>query len=220
MKNAGRIRAALQSGSDGQAMLEFVLVFPVVLLLVMGIIEFSLLTNAHQMVDLSAFHTARSAAVGGNYRMATAISCIPTSPSAVGGIDPGTIPGLAQIAQLLDDIIGIPHAVEKATFGYFLTLVGSDITYYDSHDKKVSKVSDASYLQSKIVYCYPLKFPVISAIAAMVSRRATDKIPIIGDIFYVNDSDYLKYWAVCEGYSALSGLKFIPIIKTCTMGLN
>ena len=222
------MRARLQRwfhiGHSGQAMLEFVLVFPVVLLLMMGIMEFSLLSSAHQVVDYAAFNAARSASVGGSYRLATALSCLSISPSAISKLNPHDIPGLKEIAKLVDDIIGIDNAVEKAAFAYLLTTHSdTKITYYNSAGNTVSSLSDAAYLVASVVYFYPLKFSVVSTIAALASRSWTAKIPVIGDLFYISNSTdklYFKYFMECEALSALTGLKFVPIIKTCTMGLN
>ncbi len=206
-------------GADGQAIMEFVLVFPVFMLLLIGIMEFSMLSVAHQVVDYSAFAAARSACANSDWNMSAAIACIPISPAAIAGIDPGEIPGLQALESIIQEFIPVSNVIQRATFGYFLTKPGSSITYYNSSNQKTT-FNSATYVSATIVYFYPLKFPLISTLAAMVSRDPLAKIPIIGDIFYVDDSTYIEYWTECEALTKLCGLEFVPIIKTCTMGMN
>ncbi len=58
-----RRRRRLKLGEDGQAMTEFVITFPIILIVVCTILEFALMFNAKSMVSYAAFCGARSAAV-------------------------------------------------------------------------------------------------------------------------------------------------------------
>jgi hypothetical protein len=73
---------------DAQVMVEFMLVFPVFLLLVMGIIEFSLLSLAHQNVNLAAFKAARAEIVGMKPMRSAWVSLYMLTPHWVDGISP------------------------------------------------------------------------------------------------------------------------------------
>lgn len=50
-------------GEDGQAMLEFAITFPWVMLMVLAIMQFALMYNAKSMVDFAAFSATRCATV-------------------------------------------------------------------------------------------------------------------------------------------------------------
>ena len=44
---------------QGQTLVEFALIFPIILLIILGIIEFSLFANANSLVNYAAFVAAR-----------------------------------------------------------------------------------------------------------------------------------------------------------------
>jgi len=72
----------------GQAMVEFALVLPVLLLLIIGSMEFGLVTNQYMVLAESAREGARSAALGGSNAtvgtvVRTAASSIDTSQLVV-----------------------------------------------------------------------------------------------------------------------------------------
>jgi len=60
---ARRLRRMLTDDESGQAMVEFVLVFPMQLLLTLAIIQFAFIVYAHIVVGQAAFLGARAAAV-------------------------------------------------------------------------------------------------------------------------------------------------------------
>ena len=60
---AGRLRRLLTDDESGQAMVEFVLVFPMQLLLTLAILQFAFIVHAHIVVGQAAFLGARAAAV-------------------------------------------------------------------------------------------------------------------------------------------------------------
>lgn len=190
-------------------MIEFILVFPVILLLVTGIIEFSFLTVAYQTVDLAAFHAARAATVAGDFRKAAVLTCIPISPTAIGPVDPGKIPGAGGLNSVLSSVGGVDHLAEKALFSWFLQNGGPVITYYNSKDKDLEKKSadvtglddlkDVSYLKAEVTFYYPLKFPVLKKV--FLNNTASNFV-----------TQFLP--------QSLAGLEFVAIRRNCVMGLN
>lgn len=58
----------------GQALVEFALILPVLMLLVVGIMEFSLVINQYMIVAEAAREGARSAAVGGSNATVTSVT--------------------------------------------------------------------------------------------------------------------------------------------------
>jgi len=79
----------------GQAIAEFAIVFPVLLLVVLGIIQISLMFVARAVVEYSAFAAARAELVGENPERAAAMICSAISgPSYAQGTGrPITVPG-------------------------------------------------------------------------------------------------------------------------------
>lgn len=73
----------IHTETDGQAMTEFIIVFPVLFLLFLVIIQTALLMTARQVVEYSAFYAARSAIVYFPEKLvkrAAAIACISIVP--------------------------------------------------------------------------------------------------------------------------------------------
>lgn len=73
----------IHTEKDGQAMTEFIIVFPVLFLLFLVIIQTALLMTARQVVEYSAFYAARSAIVYYSEKMvkrAADIACISIVP--------------------------------------------------------------------------------------------------------------------------------------------
>lgn len=78
-----------RKGEDGQSMVEFAIVFPVLFMFFLAIIQTALLMTARQVVHYAAFCGARAAMVGyGEPKIARAaqIACIPISPKGSAGI--------------------------------------------------------------------------------------------------------------------------------------
>ena len=73
---------------SGQAMMEFIFVFPVFLLLVLGTLEFSLLSLAHQNVNYAAFNAARAKIVDRKPHLSAWISLFMLSPHYISGLSP------------------------------------------------------------------------------------------------------------------------------------
>ena len=98
-------RLSIHKDTSGQAMTEFVIVFPSVLLLFLVIVQTALLMTAKQFVEYSAFCAARSAIVyGGNnekIERAANIACIPISPK----LAEGQIQEFASYATSLSDMV-------------------------------------------------------------------------------------------------------------------
>ena len=71
---------------EGQAVVEFALVLPVLILIIVGIIEFGLLMNNYLVVTYAAREGARSAALGGTLTTVTT-----TAKTAASTIDHGSL---------------------------------------------------------------------------------------------------------------------------------
>jgi Flp pilus assembly protein TadG len=94
-----RLRRLNEDSESGQAMVEFVLVFPMQLLLTVGIIQFAFIAHAYMVVGQAAFMGARAAAVAdvngmspqaaAKRQVARTVALLTTGSAGVAG---GTIP--------------------------------------------------------------------------------------------------------------------------------
>ena len=78
-----------RGGENGQSMVEFAIVFPVLFLFFLAIIQTALVMTAKQVVHYAAFCGARAAMVGydeDKVAQAAQIACIPISPKCTAGI--------------------------------------------------------------------------------------------------------------------------------------
>jgi hypothetical protein len=71
---------AQASGQSGQAMVEFVIVFPVLMLFFLVILQTTMLLNARQLVHYASFYAARAAIVGASAQTAAEVACAPLAP--------------------------------------------------------------------------------------------------------------------------------------------
>ncbi len=88
-------------GRDGQALAEFVLVIPILLLLVFGIVEFGLAFRTHQIVTNTAREGARIAVLPGTMNDQTVIDVVEGRLE-----DSGLDPDLAAIELSCDGVAG------------------------------------------------------------------------------------------------------------------
>jgi hypothetical protein len=95
----------LHTQTGGQAMTEFIIVFPVLFLMFLVIIQTALLMTARQVVEYAAFSAARSAIVYDGdeikNKRAADIACIAISPK----MTPGTLAALRDFAVGLGDTV-------------------------------------------------------------------------------------------------------------------
>lgn len=95
----------IHKDTNGQAMTEFVIVFPSVFLLFLVIVQTALLMTAKQFVEYSAFCAARSAIVyesnSAKAKRAASLACIPISPK----LTSGTIKEFVSYATSLGDMV-------------------------------------------------------------------------------------------------------------------
>lgn len=114
------------SNSGGQAMLEFTIVFPVLISIIVGIIQIALVVNAVSLGNYAAFVAARSYAVHRCSRLAKRAAAIVYAPVSVkipGEIISG-VPSLV-LGNLAPFLTGIPglNLVERYQIAYKRTTV-------------------------------------------------------------------------------------------------
>ena len=80
----------------GSATVEFVITFPLILMIALGIIQLALIYSGQQIVHYAAYCAARAGLTGTNQQQTAAIACIPITNESLGtnsyslnGIDVG-----------------------------------------------------------------------------------------------------------------------------------
>jgi Flp pilus assembly protein TadG len=93
-QGAGILRPGLQWGEAGQVIVEYVIVFPLILMLTLMIIQLAHLFVAKQVVSYAALCSARAALVDEDYQAAAKLVCSPIAGSTgVGAGTSVTLPG-------------------------------------------------------------------------------------------------------------------------------
>ncbi len=217
---------------SGQAMLEFALVFPIVLVLIMGVIELSMISVANQIVNYAAFCAARSAIVNGAFDKAAVLALMMLSP--VNDITQRSAP-LDVISELQK--IKINNAAKKFKNAFAQTYIWVDC--YDKNKTRVARITthlsnnvqplpdNTDYVKAGVLYLYRLQFPVIATLVNFAGKyfQSASAGGDVKDIFYVDSKQPIKdmpfdQWTEAQNMSRSSGMIFIPISKFCIMGKN
>ena len=176
-------RCALQScfvdPCRGQAMSEFVVVLPIMMLLALGAIQFGLLYEAKATLNLAAFDAARAGALNQG-RMSAMVS----------GFANGLRPLLSRGTSSRDVIDGLSRAKDDATNYTRIDVVNptdeamkfwpkgipnDNLSYSTERTPSGLTLQDANLLKIKVTYCARLIVPFINrTIITLIADGATD----------------------------------------------
>lgn len=160
---------ALHEDQGGQAMVEFVLVFPIQLLLSLTIVQFAFLAHAHVVVGHAAFMGARAAAVADDglmqglnqqdaaRREAARILSVLTSGEPPGGDGGARVPSGGELRWQAE---GGGHQVAPAR----------QAEAYAHLEVDVQPEVDDGYVSCLVTFDYPLQIPVANHFFARLGR--------------------------------------------------
>jgi len=167
----------------GQAMTEFVIAFPVLLLLVLAIIQLALLYNAKQVVTYASFMAARSAAVYPNQRFmaeyAARLACVPISastgqmikksihPGSSAGTDAET-KGLA-VMQIFQDLPGAGGMALQIADKYAYSYLFTKVRFLDDQGEEMElerQLQVGEQFTVEVTHWYTLIIPLVNRILA------------------------------------------------------
>lgn len=195
-----------------QAMLEFVLVFPLFLLLLFGILEFSLLGAAYSNVDYAAYAAARAALVGfdeSKAKKAAVMTLISQSPKTVANFTVTDI-GFSLIDNTTDKIGAFfLDLLNKVTLGYG----GRLLFAYALTDVELD--DEDNYVRATVTYYYFLKFPIVNRLgrwAAVNSGQTASS----GDIFS-DESKRDQSWVYRGEALESAPYGFVKIIRSASL---
>jgi len=133
---------------QGQAIAEFAIAFPVLLMLVLGIVQISLMFVARNVVEYAAFAAARAELVGEDAERAAQTVCSTISgPSYTHGTGrPITVPGWGEL----------PRSESSS--------LKTSVALIDSND------NGSGFVTVEVTHLYELVVPVVSLIFSPISQ--------------------------------------------------
>jgi hypothetical protein len=173
----------------GQALVEYLIVLPSLLLLILGTIQFALVFMAKSTLDLAAFDGARNGAVNNaslsSIKEGVAEGLAPLyqkgmtgTPSLTGAVEAR---GLALLAaenpltvkitilnpstQAFQDFATqVPFVTPSGSVSYMQAIPNARLLYKSTTPGPNSKedIQDANLLKVRVHYCYPLIIPLIN----------------------------------------------------------
>lgn len=231
-------------GEEGQALLEFVLTFPIVVFLVLAVLEFSHYANVVQTVQYAAFAAARAQIVHGRDESAAAkaaaLAMAPFAESATGPFSnvkkDGTAASSADsVASTLRGLTGKNGAYESGklynqddrVLNSFRWQTCTWMGYYDKNDKQVTQSGQSyDYVKAGVCFTYPLRVQSLAVLSALIVRAKDrqaddDKTSSLFGGAATNamtPPTSTDWWARAEQISSASHLQVIPVVQGCILG--
>jgi len=163
---------------DGQALAEFAVVFPVQLLVTLGIIQLALVLVARDVVNYAAHMAARAELVGQEPTVAAAMVCSPITGTSVGARTVRMVPGLGTTAYeqrtAYGSSISFPHWDDPLPSntglpGDDMELPGwgrlrkSGVSLLKTHTEVIQpRNGDKDYVEVRVLYEYELPIPAVN----------------------------------------------------------
>jgi hypothetical protein len=180
----------------GQAILEFLIMIPFALVIILGVIQLALIFNAHSMMELAAFNAARAAIVAQGMKpedpatvgqardflrpahMAAVVTLLPVIPALH-----GTTPSLQGIQNIVENVnfsanslgsAGALLEIPRITVDFIdprSPIDGPAITNWpDRIDFDDTTRADANLVKVRVHWDYPLVIPFINRILAAIGN--------------------------------------------------
>ena len=232
-----RFRVRREAGADsGQAMLEFILAFPPVLVLMLMIIEFAHFANVNQFAQYAAFAAARARLVADDAAaaQAAALAMLPYADTA----ELNTIPADAAAASKRSDVQKKWAALAEEQYRRAPALNEPELRIQNSFgwqtdtwcklykgEGQAASDKDFTYVKSGVCFTYPLRIQSLAVLTAFIirlqDRTATDASPAVlfgGAADPLAPPSSRNYWTRADTIRQESGLYVVPVIKGCLLG--
>ncbi len=224
------------AADSGQAMLEFILAFPPILVLMLMIIEFAHYSNVNQFAQYAAFAAARARLVADDSAaaQAAALAMLPYADTGV----LSSIPADAAAASKRSTITSKWESLSEEEYKRTPALNEAEHRIQNSFgwqtdtwcklykgDNQTASDKDFTYVKSGVCFTYPLRVQSLAVLTAFIirvkDRTATDASPssLFGgtaDPLAPPSSKY--YWTRADTIKNESGLYVVPVIKGCLLG--
>jgi Flp pilus assembly protein TadG len=228
------------AAESGQAMLEFLLAFPPVLLLILMVMEYSFYVNVNHFAQYAAFAAARSRLVcsadSKNPASAAALAMVPFADAGTlydkAGSDAAAASEASKVKSTLASLTSSGAYKGKAVSSQDNRVLNSfnwqTDTWIQTFDKKDKTVSgdDFAYCKAGVCFTYPLRIQVLGPISAWVIR-AKDRKPgdaSVTSLFGGASTNAMvppasrDYWNRADQLRKKTGLVVVPVIQGCILG--
>ncbi|MBL1141279.1 MAG: pilus assembly protein [Proteobacteria bacterium] len=174
---------------SGQSMVEFIIVTPIILLLLLGAFQFALIYHAKITLNYAAFETARTGAVA-NARMSEMENAFARAMAAIHTHDDTSddvMCGREIVYQEIEnnfvniEIINPPAAAfddNNLDPNGDDTIPNDNLMYRNAISDAGLTIQDANLLKIRVSYCYPMYVPYINrAIGIMLTNPLSNNCP-------------------------------------------
>jgi hypothetical protein len=188
-----------RSTSRGQAMTEFVIVIPVLVLLIFGVIQIAFIYSAKITLNYATFQAAR---VGANEHatysamrrgLIRGLAPLYTSSSTMGGFRDDIKEGVSSAARRsavseVDNYVRIvrlsPSAASLAPSGFgvanelgYFELPNDNLMYRPGAPHQGVSLQDANLLKIRVQYCYKLMVPIVNKVVGSLAELRNNRNP-------------------------------------------
>jgi Flp pilus assembly protein TadG len=228
------------AADSGQAMLEFLLAFPPVLLLILMVMEYAFFVNVNHFVQYAAFAAARSRLVSSsdskNPASAAALAMVPFADAGQlydkATADAAAASAAADVKSTLATLTSSGAYKGKAVtsqdnrvLNSFKWQTDTWIQAYDKNDKAVTG-DDFAYCKAGVCFTYPLRFQVLGPISAWVIRAKDRKSgdASVSSLFGGTSTNAMippaskDYWKRADDLRNQTRLVVVPVIQGCILG--
>lgn len=228
------------AADSGQAMLEFLLAFPPVLLLIVMVMEYAFYVNVNHFVQYAAFAAARSRLVypadSKNPASAAALAMVPFADAGdlhgKAGADAAAASEAATVKSTLASLTASGAYKGKGLSNQDNRVLNSfqwqTDTWIQTYDKKDNATTgdDFAYCKAGVCFTYPLRFQLLGPLSAWVVR-AKDRQPgdaSVSALFGGAATNAMvpptskDYWDRADQLRQRTGLVVVPVIQGCILG--
>ncbi len=184
------MKSRRQSGQSGQSMIEFLIVYPVLIFLLFGIIQWSLIYQARVTLDHAALLAARAGALnhGSRSEMSSGLAAGLTPLFANEASDVGYMAARARALLEVNTPGLVAFEVVNPTSAAFIDfgqprldgggdpqIPNDTLAYRNTRVGPLSGISvqDANLLHLRVNYCYRLIVPIVGRMIHAVSNTLT-----------------------------------------------
>jgi hypothetical protein len=180
-------------GAKGQAMVEFLVVIPVLILLIFGAIQIGLIYSAKTTLNYATFQAARLAAVNNatyssiRRGLIRGIAPLYTNSSTLSGLKQDVESGVDSVGSRRDGVMEVDNYMRvirmnplsshfsPAQYGELnsngLYQIPNDNLMYRPDEIKGSvTIQDANLLKLRVQYCYQLMVPLVNRVIGSLSE--------------------------------------------------
>jgi len=172
--HAQRRHLKRRQGMGGQSMVEFLILLPSLLLIVFGIIQFSLIFQANSILRHAAFVGARQGALS-NGKMESIKDGVASGMTPLFMRVNSSVPGITDLARArmistieifnphtayIEILSPTPEVFEEHNNG--VAIPNDNLMYRSTTEKGGVSVQDANLLKIRVSYCFKLVVPLVN----------------------------------------------------------